>query len=67
MRFIDAHVHADVRSYEDFHNLSLLGAKAIWMQEGIINELAGSTARNAGLNVVMDTCMRSTHRRLMKK
>lgn len=29
MRFFDAHVHADVRSFEDFHTLALLGAKAI--------------------------------------
>lgn len=41
------------------------GAKVVWMQEGIINEEAAQKAREAGLQVVMDTCMRSTHRRLI--
>jgi predicted CoA-binding protein len=34
------------------------------MQEGIINEAAAEAAREAGLKVVMNTCMRTTHRRL---
>jgi uncharacterized protein len=43
------------------------GAKVIWMQEGIINQAAAETARQAGLEVVMDTCMRATHKRLVGK
>lgn len=41
------------------------GAQVIWMQEGVSNEEAGLMARNAGLDVVMNTCMRATHKRLM--
>jgi len=42
-----------------------IGAKVVWMQEGIINEEAAQKAREAGLQVVMNACMRATHRRLI--
>jgi predicted CoA-binding protein len=40
------------------------GAKAIWMQEGVIHEEAARRAREAGLEVVMDRCILKDHRRL---
>lgn len=42
-----------------------VGARAVWMQEGIVHEEAAQKAREAGLQVVMDACMRVTHRRLI--
>ena len=42
-----------------------IGAKVIWMQEGIAHGEAAQKARQAGLQVVMDACMRGTHRRLI--
>ena len=41
-----------------------IGAKAVWMQEGVINEKAAAKAREAGLLVVMDKCMLKEHQRL---
>jgi hypothetical protein len=42
------------------------GAKAVWMQEGIIHKEAEEKAEKAGLKVVMDRCMKKEHQRLSK-
>ena len=44
-----------------------IGAKAVWMQEGIVNEEAARKARKAGLQVVMDKCMLKEHSRLKRE
>ncbi len=41
-----------------------IGAKVVWMQEGIENEQAAAQARAAGLAVVQNMCMRAMHRYL---
>ena len=41
-----------------------IGARAIWMQEGVIHEEAAARARAAGMVVVMDRCLLKEHRRL---
>ena len=41
-----------------------VGANAVWMQEGVVDEEAAQKARDAGLAVVMDRCILKEHMRL---
>lgn len=52
--FVPAIVEAAIRK----------GAKAIWMQEGVVHEEAARRAEEAGLTVIMDRCILKDHRRL---
>jgi predicted CoA-binding protein len=41
-----------------------IGARTVWMQEGVVHPVAAERAREAGLQVVMDRCILKDHRRL---
>lgn len=41
-----------------------IGAKALWLQDHVINEEAAQLAKDAGLLVVMNDCMLRRHRQL---
>ena len=42
------------------------GAKAVWLQEGVIDLAAAKRALNAGLLVVMDRCILKEHARMQR-
>jgi predicted CoA-binding protein len=42
-----------------------IGAKCLWLQEGVVNQEAADKAAAAGLAVVMDRCILKKHRELL--
>jgi uncharacterized protein len=43
-----------------------MGASAVWMQEGVVDEESAEKARAAGLAVVMDRCILKEHSRYFR-
>ncbi|HIO56688.1 MAG TPA: CoA-binding protein, partial [Candidatus Marinimicrobia bacterium] len=44
-----------------------IGAKALWLQDGVINQEATKLAEDAGLLVVVNDCMLRRHRQLFRE
>jgi uncharacterized protein len=43
-----------------------IGAAAVWMQEGVVDQVAARKAKAAGLSVVIDRCILKEHQRYLR-
>ena len=43
-----------------------IGATAVWMQEGVVDQTAARKAKSAGLAVVVDRCILKEHQRYLR-
>jgi len=67
VKVVDCFVNSDLVGAvvdEAIANKDRLEIEAIWMQLGVVDEDAAERAREAGLDVVMDTCPKIEARRL---
>jgi predicted CoA-binding protein len=75
LREVPAELPIDVvdvfRRAEDTPTIALeaveIGAKVLWLQDGIVNEEAYRIASEAGLEVIMGVCIRRTDLRLQRE
>ncbi len=75
LRDIPADVPIDVvdvfRRAEDTPEIAreavAIGAKVLWLQDGIVNDEAYRIASEAGLEVIMGVCIRRTDQRLQRE
>lgn len=44
-----------------------IGAKVVWMQEGIVHNISAQKAINAGLKVVMNKCIMKEHKKILAR
>jgi predicted CoA-binding protein len=72
LRDIPADIHVDVvdvfRRAEETPEVArdavAIGAKVLWLQEGIVNDQAARIASEAGLDVIMGVCIKKVRQRL---
>jgi predicted CoA-binding protein len=72
LRDIPADIHVDVvdvfRRAEETPEVArdavAIGAKVLWLQEGIVNDQTARIASEAGLDVIMGVCIKKVRQRL---
>jgi predicted CoA-binding protein len=75
LRAIPSDVHIDVvdvfrradETPEVARDAVAIGAKVLWLQDGIVNDEAYRIASEAGLEVIMGVCIRRTDQRLQRE